>query len=69
VLPDLTVQLIAEIKYTVINEHVSDIQEQLKQTQQLSDWDAIRSLLTQLQQWKDLAEQFGEQLGQRVITP
>lgn len=69
ILPEMTQQLLLEIKNTVVNEQISRLQNQLQQAQTDNDWNTIRELLTQIPQWMALRTQISQQLGNRVLNP
>ena len=69
ILPQITQQLLMEIKYTVINEQLEEMQTLLKQAQADNNWEQIRSLLSRQPELQAVRSQIAQALGNRVIQP
>ena len=68
ILPELTEQLIQELQFTVVNERLDALQNELRQAQETGDWDAIRRIFTEQEQWKEVQSQLSPLLGNRVLN-
>ena len=67
-LNNLVMQLLCEIKLTVINGQIDEVMNKLKEAQKSDDWNAQRGLLLMQQElWKRKSE-ICEFLGNRIIT-
>lgn len=67
-LNNLVMQLLCEIKLTVINGQIEEVMNKLKEAQKSDDWNAQRGLLLMQQElWKRKSE-ICEFLGNRIIT-
>ncbi|MBQ3673885.1 MAG: DNA primase [Paludibacteraceae bacterium] len=67
-LNNLVMQLLCEIKLTVINGQIEEVMNKLKEAQKSDDWNAQRGLLLKQQElWKRKSE-ICEFLGNRIIT-
>ncbi|MCQ2311104.1 MAG: DNA primase [Paludibacteraceae bacterium] len=67
-LPELVNRLLLELKLTVVNERINDLQHSLEQAQQSGDWDVIKTLLQEQPFLLDIRSQICKALGNRVIT-
>lgn len=65
---ELVPKLLLELKYTVINERIDQLEQTLKQAQADGNWDLIRDLLATQPQMLDIKNQIARTLGNRVIT-
>lgn len=65
---ELVPKLLLELKYTVINERIDQLEQTLKQAQADGNWDLIRDLLATQPQLLDIKNQIARTLGNRVIT-
>ena len=65
---ELVPKLLLELKYTVINERIDQLEQTLKQAQADGNWDLIRELLATQPQLLDIKNQIARTLGNRVIT-
>ena len=61
-------KFLLELKYTVINERIDQLEQTLKQAQADGNWDLIRELLATQPQLLDIKNQIARTLGNRVIT-
>ena len=67
-LPELTWRLLLEIKLTVVNQRISELQTALAEAQQRDDWELIRTLLESQPQLMAIRSEICKALGNRVIT-
>ena len=65
---ELVPKLLLELKYTVINERIDQLEQTLKQAQADGNWDLIRELLATQPQLLEIKNQIARTLGNRVIT-
>ena len=65
---ELVPKLILELKYTIINQRIDQLEQTLKQAQKDGDWDMIKQLLATQPQLVDIRNQIGKALGNRVIN-
>ena len=68
ILPELTNQLLLELKYTVVNERIATMQQQLKEAQQKDDWETQRRLLREQPQLIRIRSLICRELGNRVVV-
>jgi len=67
-LPELVNRLLLELKYTVVNERINALQQNLEQAQKREDWEVIRTLLQEQPLLLDIRAQICRALGNRVIV-
>jgi len=67
-LPELVVQLLLELKYTVINERIDNLERLLKEAQETNNDELTRELLAGQPQLMQIRNEICKQLGNRVIT-
>ena len=67
-LPELVTQLLMELKYTIVNQRLDELNELIKKAEADGDWDMLRELLATQPQLLDIKNQLCHQLGNRVIT-
>jgi len=67
-LPELVNRLLLELKYTVVNERINALQQNLERAQQRGDWEAIRTLLAEQPLLLNIRAQICQVLGNRVIV-
>lgn len=67
-LPELVTQLLMELKYTIVNQRLDELNELIKMAEADGDWDMLRELLATQPQLLDIKNQLCHQLGNRVIT-
>lgn len=67
-LPELTWRLLLEIKLTVVNQRINELQIALAEAQQRDDWELIRTLLESQPQLMAIRSEICKALGNRVIT-
>ncbi len=67
-LGELVTQLLYEIKLTVINSQIAELEEQLKQAQEQGNWDRQMDLLAQQPQLLSTRNEICKILGNRVIN-
>lgn len=68
ILPELTWRLLLEIKLTVVNQRIHELQETLAEAQKQDDWEMIRTLLESQPQLMAIRSEICKALGNRVIT-
>jgi len=66
--PELVNRLLLELKYTVVNERINALQQNLGKAQKTGDWDTIRTLLSEQPLLLDIRAQICRALGNRVIV-
>ena len=69
ILPELTSQLLLEIKFTVINERIAAMQAAVRKAEEEGDWDSVRLILQQQPRLMAIRSQLCKELGNRIITP
>jgi len=67
-LTDLVQRLLLEIKFTVVNERINALQQNLEKAQKNGDWDSIRTLLSEQPLLLDIRAQICKALGNRVVV-
>ena len=67
-LGELVTQLLYEIKLTVIEQQVEELNAGLKEAQQNGDWDRMRTLLSYQPELLQRRNQISKLLGNRIIT-
>lgn len=67
-LGELATQLLYEIKLTVINQQIEELNAGLKEAQAANDWERIRTLLSYQPQLLQRKNEICRQLGNRIIT-
>lgn len=67
-LQQLVPQLLLELKYTVINQRIDQLQDALKEAQTQSDWDKMKVLLETQPKLIEIQKQISQSLGNRVLT-
>ena len=67
-LGDLVTRMLYEIKLTVINQQISQIEDELKRAQEENDWDLLRQLLAHQPKLIEQRNAICKQLGNRVIN-
>lgn len=67
-LPELTWRLLLEIKQTVINQQLDELQAKLAELQAGDNWEQIRTLLAHQSQLEAIRSEICKALGNRVIT-
>lgn len=65
---ELVPKLILELKYTIINQRIDQLEQTLKQAQKDGDWEMIKQLLATQPQLVEIRNQIGKALGNRVIN-
>ena len=68
ILPELTNQLLLELKYTVVNERISMLQKALQEAQKNNDWERQKSLLSEQPQLLQIRAIICKELGNRVVV-
>lgn len=68
ILPELTWRLLLEIKQTVINQQLDELQAKLAEIQAGDNWEQIRTLLAHQSQLEAIRSEICKALGNRVIT-
>ena len=61
-------QLLYEIKLTIIEQQIEEMNKSLKEAQQTSDWERMRTLLTYQPQLLQRRNEISKLLGNRIIT-
>jgi len=67
-LPDLVNRLLLELKFTVVNERINTLQQNLERAQKKGDWEVIRTLLGEQPLLLDIRAQICRALGNRIIV-
>ena len=67
-LGELVEQLLFEIKLTVINQQIEELNTSLKEAQQNDDWERQKMLLDTLPLLMDSKREICKRLGNRIIT-
>lgn len=67
-LPELLARLLLELKLTVINERIDNLERLLKEAQESGNDELMRELLISQPQLLDVRNQICKQLGNRIIT-
>lgn len=67
-LPALVPRLLLELKYTIVNERLDNLQTLLKQAESSQDWELVRTVLQQQPGLIALRSQISRALGNRVIV-
>ncbi len=67
-LPNLVERLLLELKYTVVNDRINDLQQQLEQAQKDGDWEQTTRLLQDQPLLLQIRTTICKILGERVIT-
>ncbi len=67
-LGELVMQLLYEIKLTIIEQQIEEMNKSLKEAQQTSDWERMRTLLTYQPQLLQRRNEISKLLGNRIIT-
>lgn len=68
ILPELTNQLLLELKYTVVNERIAMLQKALQEAQKNNDWERQKSLLSEQPQLLQIRAIICKELGNRVVV-
>jgi len=68
ILPELTNQLLLELKYTVVNERIATLQRNLKEAQKNNDWEQQKRLLSEQPQLLQIRSLICKELGNRVVV-
>jgi len=66
--PELVNRLLLELKYTVVNERINTLQQNLEKAQKTGDWVVIRTLLGEQPLLLDIRSQICRALGNRVVV-
>lgn len=67
-LPELVNRLLLELKFTVVNERINTLQQNLERAQKSGDWEVIRTLLGEQPLLLDIRAQICRALGNRIIV-
>lgn len=67
-LSELTIRLLLELKYTIVNERIEAMKKMLKDAQKNGDWDLQCKILEQQPQLLLIRQQLCQALGNRVIV-
>lgn len=67
-LSEITIRLLLELKYTIVNERIESMKKMLNEAQQRGDWDLQRAILEQQPQLMQIRQQLCQALGNRVIV-
>lgn len=67
-LVELVPQLLLELKYTVINDRIDQLEQTLKKAQESGDWELMKELLAGQPQLLAIKNEIAKALGNRVIT-
>lgn len=67
-LSELTIRLLLELKYTIVNERIEAMKKMLKEAQKSGDWDLQCKILEQQPQLLLIRQQLCQALGNRVIV-
>ena len=68
-LPELVQRLLLELKYTIVNERLDNLQATLKYAEENNNEQLINTILQQHSILLDIKKQFSQALGNRVIAP
>ena len=68
ILPELVQRLLLELKYTVVEERIDNMQALLKDAEARNDEQLIKTILQQYPQLKEIHKQLSLALGNRVIV-
>ena len=68
ILPELTNQLLLELKYTVVNERIAGLKKSLHEAQKAGDWERQRQLLQEQPQLLRIRSLICRELGNRVVV-
>ena len=67
-LSELTIRLLLELKYTIVNERIESMKKMLLDAQNKGDWELQRTILEQQPQLMFIRQQLCQALGNRVIV-
>ena len=67
-LPTTITNLLLELKLTVVNERIDELEQQLKEAQHENDWDKMKPLLTLQPQLLSVRNEYCRLLGNRVMN-
>jgi len=67
-LPELVTQLLMELKYTLVNQRLDELNDLIKKAEADGDWEMMRNLLATQPQLLEIKNQLCHQLGNRIIT-
>ena len=67
-LTELVPKLLLEIKYTIINQRIDNLEKALRDAQERNDWQLTAELLKGQPQLLEIKNIIGKQLGNRIIT-
>ncbi|MCQ2348108.1 MAG: DNA primase [Paludibacteraceae bacterium] len=67
-MPSLVYRLLLELKYTVVNERIDEMQISLTKAQEANDWGTITKLLREQPMLIEIRSQICKALGNRVIA-
>lgn len=67
-LAELVIQLLFEIKLTVIETQIEELNTGLKEAQQTGDWERMKTLLSYQPELLQRRNEISKQLGNRIIT-
>ena len=67
-LGELVIQLLFEIKLTVIETQIEELNTGLKEAQQTGDWERMKTLLSYQPELLQRRNEISKQLGNRIIT-
>lgn len=65
---DLTLRLLYEIKLTVVEERIDELEQQIREAQAQDDWERLRCLIQVQPQLLEVRNTICKQLGNRIIT-
>ena len=68
ILPELTNQLLLELKYTVVNERIAGLKKSLHEAQKAGDWERQRQILQEQPQLLRIRSLICRELGNRVVV-
>ena len=67
-LPELLMQLILELKYTIVNQRIDELEKLMKEAEANGDQNLVMQLLASQPQLLNVKNAISKQLGNRVIT-
>ncbi|MGN1240263.1 MAG: hypothetical protein ACI4TV_05250, partial [Paludibacteraceae bacterium] len=67
-LPTTITNLLLELKLTVVNERIDELEQQLKEAQHENDWDKMKPLLALQPQLLSVRNEYCRLLGNRVMN-
>jgi hypothetical protein len=67
-LPELVQRLLLELKYTIVEERIDNLQATLKYAAENNNEELIETVLKQFPVFKEIHKQLSQALGNRVIV-